>query len=134
MKYRITAPVAGFNGTSVGVAFTQGVAEIEAPELPPSESGRELTREERAERERVGQDAGYRQLSYFRSQGYGVEPVDEGEGAPEGDAEPFDPSGHSVEDVLAYLAEADDAERERVLAAERDGKNRKTITEKGAAQ
>lgn len=41
--------------------------------------------------------------------------------------EPFDPSEHNGDVVLDYLANADDDERERVLAAERAGKNRKTI-------
>lgn len=44
-------------------------------------------------------------------------------------AEQFDPSTHSVEDVRAHLASADDAERDRVLTAERDGKARTTLLE-----
>jgi hypothetical protein len=43
------------------------------------------------------------------------------------DADAFDPSAHTVDDVLAYLDSADDAERGRVIAAERDGKARKTL-------
>lgn len=42
-------------------------------------------------------------------------------------SEPFNPSEHNGDVVLEYLANADDAERERVLDAERAGKNRKTI-------
>lgn len=38
--------------------------------------------------------------------------------------EPYDPSQHTVDEVQEYLATADDAERDRVLAAERDGKAR----------
>ncbi|MEU0991936.1 hypothetical protein [Streptomyces sp. NPDC005953] len=45
---------------------------------------------------------------------------------PDGD-ERFDPGQHTVRDVLAYLADADDAERERVLAAETAGQARKGI-------
>lgn len=41
----------------------------------------------------------------------------------------FDPSEHNVDDVLAYLATADDAERARVIEAEAAGKARKSITE-----
>lgn len=41
--------------------------------------------------------------------------------------EPFDPAKHNGDVVLAHLEAADDAERDRVLAAERAGKNRKTI-------
>lgn len=39
----------------------------------------------------------------------------------------FDPAEHDVDEVTAYLAEADDDERSRVLAAEKDGKARKTV-------
>lgn len=42
-------------------------------------------------------------------------------------AEPFDPAGHTVDEVLAYLDQADDAERTRVLEAERSGKARVSI-------
>lgn len=44
-------------------------------------------------------------------------------------AEEFDPSKATVDEVIAYLDGADDAEVERVLAAEADGKNRKGIAE-----
>lgn len=39
----------------------------------------------------------------------------------------YDPSEHNVDQVTEYLEGADDAERERVIAAEKDGKARKTI-------
>ena len=39
----------------------------------------------------------------------------------------FDPNTHTVAEVNAYLAKADDEERARVLAAERDGQARKTV-------
>lgn len=48
----------------------------------------------------------------------------------EGDEEEpdlWDPSEHGVDAVNDYLAVADDDERERVLKAERAGKNRKTV-------
>jgi trigger factor len=48
-------------------------------------------------------------------------------------AEAFDPAEHTVADVLAYLADADDDERARVLAAEAAGEARATILKKGAA-
>lgn len=40
----------------------------------------------------------------------------------------FDPAEHTVAEVNDYLANADDTERERVLAAERDGKARATVS------
>lgn len=39
----------------------------------------------------------------------------------------FDPSIHTVADVVSYLREADEAERTRVLSAEQDGKARRTV-------
>ena len=40
----------------------------------------------------------------------------------------FDPGKHNVDKVLAHLEQASEAERDRVLAAEADGKDRTTIT------
>lgn len=57
-RFRITAPVNDFTGVSVGVNFTKGVAELEAPEEDQ-------------------QDPMTRALAYFRAQGYGVEPIEE---------------------------------------------------------
>lgn len=39
----------------------------------------------------------------------------------------FDPSEHNVDDVNAYLKDADADERERVLKAEAEGKDRSTV-------
>lgn len=39
----------------------------------------------------------------------------------------FDPSEHDVDEVVAHLEQSDDDERERVLLAESEGKDRKTI-------
>lgn len=44
-------------------------------------------------------------------------------------AKQYDPTGAKVEEVLEYLAGADEEERTRVIAAEAAGKNRVTITE-----
>lgn len=41
----------------------------------------------------------------------------------------FDPNDHKADDVIAYLAEADEDERARVLAVEAEGKDRKGIRE-----
>jgi hypothetical protein len=41
----------------------------------------------------------------------------------------FDPSTKTVEEVLNYLSAQDAAEKGRVIAVERSGKNRKTITD-----
>lgn len=40
----------------------------------------------------------------------------------------YDPSAHTVAEVNDYLADVSDAERNRVLSAERAGKNRASIT------
>jgi hypothetical protein len=52
--------------------------------------------------------------------------------APEGSAaaaaaEPFDPTGKTVAEVQAHLADADEAETARVLDLERDGAARVTL-------
>jgi hypothetical protein len=41
--------------------------------------------------------------------------------------EPFDPGEHKAPEVLAYLKDADEEERARVLAAEAEGQKRKGI-------
>lgn len=46
-------------------------------------------------------------------------------------AKPFNPSEASVAEVQEYLAGADEAERDRVLAEEKAGKNRVTIVGNG---
>jgi hypothetical protein len=46
--------------------------------------------------------------------------------APKSDV--FDPSDHSVVEVREYLAQADDSEKERVLASEASGKARTSLT------
>lgn len=62
-----------------------------------------------------------------------------GSDAPAGDPRPasedapqqrpsFHPAGHTVDEVNAYLDGVGAAERERVLTAERDGKDRTSIT------
>lgn len=45
--------------------------------------------------------------------------------------EQFDPSEHTVDEVNKYLADADEAERDRVLADEAKGQNRSTIKGNG---
>lgn len=57
--------------------------------------------------------------------GGAIEPIDATPAETEGD---FDPADHDVKEVLAYLAENPD-QREAVIAAEQQGKNRVTITE-----
>lgn len=54
----------------------------------------------------------------------------EEEGAPEpGSVGAFDPSRHTVADVNAYLAEQDDAEKARVVEAERSSQGRQGIVD-----
>lgn len=43
------------------------------------------------------------------------------------DGTPFDPGAHKAPEVLAYLKDADEEERARVLAAEAEGQKRKGI-------
>lgn len=70
--------------------------------------------------------------AYFKKLGFKVSGsrAQSTESADEG---PFDPSKHSVDEVLAYIGVADGAdpvtagEFERVIQAEADGKNRSTL-------
>src|SRR5262245_44890987 len=58
------------------------------------------------------------------------EAVEEDSEAPaEDDVEEYDPADHTVNEVLAYLENASDEERARVLEAESNGKARKGILE-----
>lgn len=46
-----------------------------------------------------------------------------------GNADLFDPADHTVTEVNAYLADATEEERTRVLSAEKDGKARASLVE-----
>lgn len=54
-----------------------------------------------------------------------------GNGSAKGALDEFDPAKHNVDDVIAYLEreDVDEAEVQRVQAAESEGKKRSTITE-----
>lgn len=122
-RYKIEAPVRSFSGESVGVTFSKGTGYVT-----------DETKEGRAA------------VEYFRRHHYGVALADEkteeervqelvtgtpAQRAPIPPAEPFDPSQHGVEDVLAHLDEADLEEATRVLDAEAAAKkSRVGITSK----
>ncbi|MCX4575614.1 hypothetical protein OHB41_20960 [Streptomyces sp. NBC_01571] len=120
-RYTVEAPVRTFSGESVGVQFSKGTGHVD-----------DSTKDGRAA------------IEYFRRQGYALTP----EGGPEAEDNPqppaaitpateYDPSKHNQDEVLAYLdslANKDsdsDAEYDRVIAAERDGKARKSILARG---
>lgn len=118
--FTVTAPAAGFAGESCGVAFSNGAGRVN-----------DSTKEGRAA------------IEYFRRRGYTLTP----EGAADAPTEepltpdgPFDPSKHDVGEVIAYLDSlgTDDsdavAEFDRIIAAEHDGKARKTILARGEQQ
>lgn len=95
-QFTVTAPSVGFSGEGAGVVFKDGVGRVD-----------DTNKEGRAA------------IEYFRRRGYTLTPVvDEEPGEPEEEADQFDPSKSGVEDVLAYLADADLAEATRVLDAE----------------
>lgn len=60
---------------------------------------------------------------WLRAAGYKITDLDK---EPE-EAHAYTPGDHKVEDVLKYLAQADEDERERVLALEKAGAARKGI-------
>ena len=100
-----------------------------APKLADGESfvpGRstELARELIEAAEAAGIDAA---RIVTTSHGYVVPSELLAEEEEEEDANEFDPSKANVEEVKAYLEGADEAERERVLAAEATGKNRSGV-------
>ncbi len=116
-QFTVTAPFASFSGESAGVVFKDGVGHVN-----------DASKEGRAA------------IEYFRRRGYTLtaESADEDEQTeprtPDEGGEPFDPSQHDAADVIAYLdAHTDDeAEIARVLEAEKNGKARKTVLQKGA--
>lgn len=59
----------------------------------------------------------------------GWEPVDEDVPTTDEVRELYNPADYNADEVTAYLANADDAERKRVIAAEKAGGARKTIVE-----
>lgn len=126
-QFTVTAPAAGFSGESCGVAFTGGVGHVND-----------------------GSKEGRAAIEYFRRRGYTLTPVEAEESETPAHADPdgqtggpdeyvvpdgpFDPSEHSVEEVLAYLDHVDRDVAARVIEAEQAGKARKTILQKGADQ
>jgi hypothetical protein len=109
----VHSPEPEFSGEVAGVRFTAGAATLN-PQAPNARAA----------------------LAYFRRCGYTV--TNEAPAAPAPESPPptdgFDPGEHNVVDVLAYLADADEDERARVLAAEAAGDARATILKKGNDQ
>lgn len=107
MRYEVRAPLAGFTGNVVGVDFLDGIGEFDD-----------------------NNDAGRSARAYFERAGYRMDAIDDEVLSPvedDGDDDPFDPSAHTVEEVLAHLDTADADEAARVLDAEEAGKNRATV-------
>ncbi|MFJ1865541.1 hypothetical protein ACIOD1_13000 [Streptomyces sp. NPDC088097] len=108
-QFQVHSPEGGFSGEISGVVFRDGAALVSG-DLPQHRAA----------------------LAYFRRSGYRV--TDEAPAEPtvqDAPADVFDPADHNVVDVLAYLADADEDERARVLAAEEAGQARATILKKG---
>lgn len=124
----IYAPTAGFSGRVAGVQFADGKGQTDNPGA----------------------------LAFFRRRGYGIgSPPARQQPGPDDDPKPgsesthvdaatspdltptttepvapaggFDPSEHGVDEVNAYIADADADEQARVIAAERQGKARRSI-------
>lgn len=120
MTITVHSPEPGFSGEVAGVVFARGSATVD-PAAPTATAA----------------------LAYFRRRGYSMsdeeylpEPVAPDDGQePDGDEPvPFDPTAHTVAEVLAYLSSSDEDERARVLAAEEAGEARATILKKGPSQ
>jgi hypothetical protein len=114
----VHSPEPAFSGEVAGVRFSGGTADLDPAAAHASAA-----------------------LAYFRRRGYRVAepaaPADQpvaaepDEPAEDDPAAEFNPGDHTVVDVLAYLADADDDEHARVLAAETAGQARATILKKG---
>lgn len=97
----------------------------ELPEWVTSTISRDLYRDESAESPETASEP-----EEDEAPAEGVETSETGSEAPQGDdPEDFDPAEHSVAEVLSYLDTVGETEHARVIAAERSGKNRKTITD-----
>ncbi|MGY0023749.1 hypothetical protein ACVHNB_32870 [Streptomyces sp. YJ-C3] len=115
--FTVHAPMGDFSGESAGVSFRDGVGHV----TDEAKEGRAA-------------------IEYFRRRGYTLtrDGAEKGEPAepqrPEQGDEPFDPAEHDAPEVIAYLdAHADDEDEvARVLDAEKAGKARKTVLQKGA--
>jgi hypothetical protein len=62
---------------------------------------------------------------WYRENGW--TPVAEGTPTSSEQQDLYDPSAHTAIDVVAYLKTVDDAERQRVIDAEKAGQNRATV-------
>lgn len=111
-KFTVTHPDPQFSGDMLGVAFTKGCGQVD-----------------------VKAEGGLAVYSYFQRAGYALAPVEEQAEQTDGpesgqqvdSGEEFDPTAHTVAEVLAHLADAADDEKARVLAAEQAGQARKGI-------
>lgn len=133
----VQSPVSDFNGVVAGVTFEEGAAETDDARALSyfrrhgyTVNGRDYSApaEEPAPHPvhaRVGTPLRDAAAVEDGASDADRQPVDAGEASPE----PYDPADHNVGEVNTYLAQADDDERARVLAAERDGGNRKGIVE-----
>jgi hypothetical protein len=151
-NYKIEAPVRSFTGESVGVHFNRGTGFVDdatkdgraaleyfrrhgygvapADDVTEEERIQELVTGTPTQREALSNTGHGSAPSVGFGMGVQTEPVTTT--APE-----YDPSQHKQDDVLAYLdslvdKDSDsDAEFDRVIAAERDGKKRKAILARG---
>lgn len=73
---------------------------------------------------RLPHDAGWEELGWQPFEG---EMNEDQFAAATASAEGFDPASKNVSEVQDYLATADALERDRVIAAERGGQNRKSL-------
>ena len=85
-----------------------------------------VQREETAQAAEAKED----QTSKDQDQGQDAADQDQGQDTADKDLEAYDPTKHTVDDVVEYLAGVDEAERDRVIAVEKESsKPRKGILE-----
>lgn len=142
-RFQIEAPVRSFTGESVGVHFHQGTGYVD----DSTKEGRAAVEYFRrhgygvfpADQETEETTEVASPVDAMTNVGHGSAPsvgfglvVQDGP-VPTGGGDPeFDPSEHNQDDVLAYLDRTDDeAERQRVIDAEAEGRKRKQILARG---
>lgn len=108
--YRVTTPTAEYTGEIGGIHFVRGVAVVDAP--APLSSMRSLaddetfTRAQLAEREEIGQHAGYRAMAYFRQAGYLIEDITPDAGPVPETETPVPPAKNASKDEWRAYAKA----------------------------
>lgn len=109
--------------------ITEDTLSVFRADAPPVFPGAEITVPDEVFVERAWPTSTWEIVEPPALDGYAEANVEDAHLWAEPDPTAYDPADHKVDEVVDYLAAADDAERERVIQAEAAGKARTTITE-----